>query len=41
MKYEYGGVELLKADIAAYNKDYSLLIGLLDKMLTNRGDGND
>ena len=37
-KYEldFGEIEprdLLEADVAAYNKDYSLLIGLLDKML--------
>ena len=51
MKYEYGGVEyegndsqaepgeLLDADIAAYNKDYSMLIALLDRMLAKIGGG--
>ena len=32
--------ELLKADIAAYNKDYSLLTALLDRMLTKTSGGN-
>jgi len=31
--------ELLEADIAAYNKDFSLLTALLDKMLTKIGGG--
>ena len=32
--------ELLEADIAAYNKDYSLLTALLDRMLTKIGGGS-
>jgi cell filamentation protein len=33
--------ELLQADIAAYNKDFTLLTALLDKMLTKMGRSGD
>ena len=33
--------DLLEADIAAYNKNYTLLIGLLEKMLDGGGGGGD